>query len=201
VASNGLDLQHWAPLHSLDAEATELEESFAEQCVSATLEIPLGSAGPAERLLRWIGGGKVRIVYTNWSGNVATVEGRVGPFPMLVLFAMTPDGSGKTISRTQILRPRSGKAGRLGASRLCFAVTLTAVARLLVGDRQILDHIRFRPGLVSDDIGLAAVLRMVNRLETFDSSAVAISAADSPLTPARVSAAREPAIAVKEGTQ
>ncbi|MBZ0089813.1 MAG: Rieske (2Fe-2S) protein, partial [Thermoanaerobaculia bacterium] len=94
LTSNGLDFQHWGPLHGLDADATELEESFEEQRVSAKLGIPLGSANPAERLLRWISGERVHVRFTSWSGNVATVEGRLGPFPLLLLFAMTPDGSG-----------------------------------------------------------------------------------------------------------
>jgi hypothetical protein len=201
VASNGLDFQHWRPLHGLQAEVSELEESPAEQRVSAKLEILLGGAGPAERLLRWIGGDRVQVHYTNWSGNVATVEGRLGPFPMLVLFAMTPDGSGHSVSRTQVLRPSSGRAGRLGRSRLGFAVTLVAIGRLLIGDRRILDHIRFRPGLVSDDVGLAAVLRLVNRLPTFEPSAAGAKATGDPSTSARELEAREPAIAATEGTR
>ena len=167
VTSNGLDTQHMDALHGLTLAGEPVVDEPAEHRVRVRLTLSLEGAG-LERLLRTVVGPTVQIVFSTWGGNVATVEGRVGHFPLLVVFSMTPTSTGHSTSRTQFLRPGRSAGGALAASRLTLLITAAVMGRVLHGDREVLDRLRFRPGLAPEDCALAAVIRQVDRMPVFD---------------------------------
>jgi hypothetical protein len=167
VASNGLDSCHMSTLHGLRVVGEPLVEEPDAHRVRVRLTLSLEGAA-FERAVARLAGPTLRLSFTTWGGSIATVEGRLGPFPLLVVFAMTPTASGHARSRTQILRPTRGAHGALAASGLTLAVALAVLARVLRGDRGVLDRLRFRPGLVPEDRALAALIRQVERTPVFD---------------------------------
>ncbi len=157
--ANGLDVEHYRTVHGLDFLARPVVEEPEPHRVRIRLELRLPAADAATRALRLLAGDTFTATFSTWGGSMATIEGRTGTTPLLVLFTHRGDGRGGSESQTLLFWPRA----RLLSLPL-IAVVQVLMAWVLSGDRSVLEGVRFRPGLVATDAPLAAFMRQVNAL-------------------------------------
>jgi hypothetical protein len=121
--------------------------------------------------LGWLAGDTLSATFSTWGGNLAIIEGKAGPLPLLVLFSHRPVARGRSASRTFLFVPRQGgwKAA-LGVDWFLLAALKIIMSFILVKDRELLDTLEFRMNLVEADAPLAAFIRQVNLMPVFDSS-------------------------------
>ena len=169
VACNGLDVQHFRTVHELDfAEEPRLDEPDDFR-IRLTMDINLRAHNSFERALRLIAGETISVAFTTWGGNLATIEGRVGPLPLLVLFTHRPLEDGRSASRTFLFAPEQRGIKRLlQLNRFLLFLGKLIMGYILVKDRRLLDELDFRANLVRSDAPLAAFIRQVNRMKIFD---------------------------------
>jgi phenylpropionate dioxygenase-like ring-hydroxylating dioxygenase large terminal subunit len=169
VTCNGLDVQHFKTVHEL----TFVEEPVLDEPdnfrVRLRMQIKLKSDNPFERALRLFAGETFPVVFTTWGGNLATIEGQLGPVPLLVLFSHRPLEEGRSASRTFIFAPKQqGLKRLLHANRFRLFLGKLIMGYILIKDRLLLDELEFRGNLVRSDAPLAAFMRQVNRMKVFD---------------------------------
>jgi nitrite reductase/ring-hydroxylating ferredoxin subunit len=172
VAGNGLDVQHFQAVHGLDfAEPPAVAEPDRYR-VQVRLKIRLKRDNLFKRVLHLLADREtVELTFTTWGGNLATIDSRVGPLPVLVLFTHRPLEGGGSASRTVLFLPRTrGTRSLLGADAVFLAAAKLLMARILVGDRRVLDSIEFQPHFLDADAPLARFVRQVGAMKTFDPS-------------------------------
>lgn len=169
VAMNGLDVQHFKSVHRLDfAEEPRLEAPDPFR-VRLRLKIALDRRDALAKLLRPLAGDRLEVAFTTWGGNLATIESRLGPLPLLVLFSHRPLPGNRSASRTFLFLPRQrGWRRRLGAERFLSLFARAVMGYILV-DRKMIDGLDLQPNLISADRALAAFIRQVERMPVFDS--------------------------------
>jgi aminopyrrolnitrin oxygenase len=171
ITCNGLDVQHYKSVHRLEF----VEDPCAEQLDRFRIQLRLGIRLPAntlfEKSLRSIAGETVSATFTTWGGNLATIEGKAGPVPLLVLFSHRPLAGGRSASRTFLFVPRqSGWKSHFGVRLLLAAALKLIMGAILLKDRALLDSLDFRMNLTKADAALAAFIRQVNLMPVFDST-------------------------------
>jgi phenylpropionate dioxygenase-like ring-hydroxylating dioxygenase large terminal subunit len=166
AVANGLDVEHYRTVHRLDFVRPPLVEEPDPFRVRIRLELRLRPEGLPARGLRLLAGEVFSATFTTWGGSMATIEGRAGRVPLLVLFTHRPDGDGASASQTFLFRPRRAGLARL-ASIPMLTVVQALMAYVLSGDRAVLERVQFRPGLVEADAPLAAFIRQVNAMPSF----------------------------------
>ncbi|MGH7845672.1 MAG: hypothetical protein ACREQW_10955, partial [Candidatus Binatia bacterium] len=170
VTCNGLDVQHFKTVHELDfVEEPVLEEPDPFR-VRLAMKIRLRGHTLFERALRPFSGEILTVAFTTWGGNLATIEGQLGPFPLLVLFTHRPLEGARSASQTFLFAPKQqGMKHLLQINRCLLFLGKLVMAYILIRDRELLDELDFRGNLVKSDAPLAAFIRQVNRMEVFDS--------------------------------
>lgn len=154
IACNGLDLEHFATLHDITLVGEpHLDQPDAFR-TRMRMRVRLSGRGWMDRLLRPLGGGDVPVAFTTWGGNAATIEGSLGRVPLRVLFTHRPVLGANSLSRTFVFVP----------TRVLLPLVLLVLARIVTGDRELLDRLDFRPNLTSSDWPLAAFIRQVNAM-------------------------------------
>lgn len=152
IACNGLDLDHFEPVHHIRI----LEKPQLEQPDPFRTAIRLRVAFEG-RVMRLLGGGDVRVVFTTWGGNGATIDAMLGRIPVRVLFTHLPLPEGRSLSRTFLF----------GTTPLTFPIVLLTVARIVSGDRELLDRLDFRQNPGPSDWPLAAFIEQVNAMPAY----------------------------------
>lgn len=169
IACNGLDVQHFKTVHGLDFVQEPTVEEPDPFRVRLRMQIKLKSHNRFARALSLIGGETFPVSFTTWGGNLATIEGRLGPLPLLVLFTHRPTEGGGSASRTFLFAPRQRGLGRFaGLNRILLLLGKLIMGYLLIKDRRLLDELEFGGSLVKTDAPLAAFIRQVNRMKVFD---------------------------------
>ncbi len=154
IACNGLDLDHFATLHEiafLDEPRFEQPDAFRTRM---RMRLRFTGNGLIDRMLRSLGGNDVTVAFTTWGGNIATIDGSLGRIPIRVLFSHRPILGRNSLSRTFVFVP----------TRFMLPVVLMVLARIVVGDRELLDRLDFRENLTSRDWALAAFIEQVNAM-------------------------------------
>jgi hypothetical protein len=169
IACNGLDVQHFKTVHRLGF----VKEPFLEEPdsfrVRLRMEIKMNSHILFERALGVIAGKTFPVAFTTWGGNLATIEGRLGSIPLLVLFTHRPLEGGGSASRTFLFAPKQRGIKRLvNVNRFLLFMGKIIMGYVLIKDRRLLDELDFRSNLVASDAPLAAFIRQVNRMKIFD---------------------------------
>jgi len=175
IASNGLDVQHFTTVHRLAYASEPVLEEPDPFRVRLRLDVRLRGHDAFEKALRLVAGERVRAAFTTWGGNLATIDGRAGPIPILVLFSHRPLPGGRSASQTFLLLPRGGPAARV-AGGLALAAARAIMGHVRASDRAVIDGLRFRRRLVATDAPLAAFIRQVERRPAFDPEDVAVAA-------------------------
>ncbi len=160
LACNGLDVEHFRTLHGLVFREEPVVEEPDEWRVQIRLKFSVEGHSLFEKGLRLFAGDTLSATFTTWGGNLATIDGQAGNVPVLVLFAHRPLIGGHSASQTFLFLP---EGSGFGHSLLAKAL----MAYILIGDRKILEGIRFWPHLVETDAPLARFIRQVNRLPVF----------------------------------
>jgi phenylpropionate dioxygenase-like ring-hydroxylating dioxygenase large terminal subunit len=169
VTCNGLDVQHFKTVHELEFVEEPVAEELDDYRIRLKLKIRLRGRTLFERSLRLLEGEKMSATFTTWGGNMATIEGKVGPIPLLVLFTQRGLRDGGSASQTFLFVPRHQALKRLfRADRFLILGLKLIMGYILVKDRQLLDTLNFRANLVSSDAPLAAFIRQVNAMAVFD---------------------------------
>ncbi|MBI3551609.1 MAG: Rieske 2Fe-2S domain-containing protein [Elusimicrobia bacterium] len=159
VACNGLDVQHFKTVHGFEfSQPPELSEPGARS-VRLSLRIRLSGKSASERALRLVTGPELSADFTTYGGNLATIDGRAGRFPVRVLFSHRPLPGGGSASRTFLFFEKRSPAAE-AASRL-------VLGYILAGDRPMFDALEFRARPTPEDAPLAAFIRQVNKLPVF----------------------------------
>jgi phenylpropionate dioxygenase-like ring-hydroxylating dioxygenase large terminal subunit len=146
VACNGLDLDHFRNLHGIEL----LDEPQLDQPDAFRTRMRMRVAFSAWK--------SVEVTFTTHGGNLSTIDAQLGRMPLGVLFSHRPLLGRNSVSRTFVFV----------RSRLQLPVALFALAKIVVGDRQLLDRLDFRDNLQSTDWALAAFVRQVNAMKIFD---------------------------------
>lgn len=169
VTCNGLDVQHWGALHELEFAAEPKLDDGAPNRLALDLTFRVRGHNRFERILKRLAGEIIRGRFTTWGANMATVEGAAGPVRLYVLFTHRPTPDGRSASRTLLFMPRArGLAGALGLHWLRLPATMMMLIYLLRRDRQLLDHLEFRPRLVEPDRPLRLFIDQVNALGAWE---------------------------------
>ena len=145
VAANGLDIDHFQTLHNiemLDKPVLDQPDAFRTQLRTRV------------SFSMWT---NVNVTFTTYGGNLSTIDAQLGSMPLGVLFSHRPLGGFKSASRTFVFV----------RSRLHLPAALFAVAKIVMGDRELLDRIEFRDNLQESDWALAAFVRQVNEMTVF----------------------------------
>lgn len=180
VACNGLDIQHFRTVHELEFLDEPVAEKPDDFRVRLRLKIRLGRRNWFERSLGILAGESLTATFTTWGGNLATIEGRAGPLPLLVLFTHRPLAGRRTFSQTFLFAPRhKGWKAPLWRNLILTLCLKLVMGYILVKDRRLLDTLEFRPNLVRSDAALAAFIGQVNRMPVFDPGAYLNIAADT----------------------
>lgn len=171
ITCNGLDVQHFKTVHELEfAEEPAVEEPDRFR-IRLRLKIRLRGRNTFEKVLGFLEGETLSATFTTWGGNMATIEGKAGPLPILVLFTHRPLAGGRSASRTFLFVPRRRGGKRLLGVDLLLILSLKLImGYILVKDRELLDTLQFRTNMVKADAPLGAFIRQVNRMEAFDST-------------------------------
>ncbi|MGH7774866.1 MAG: Rieske 2Fe-2S domain-containing protein [Candidatus Binatia bacterium] len=170
VTCNGLDVQHFKTVHRLEFVEEPTAEEIDNYRIRLRLKIRLRGENLFEKCLRLFAGEHLSATFTTWGGNMATIEGKAGPVPLLVLFTHRPLREGQSSSQTFLFVPKQRGWKRLFRTDLILILALKLImGYILVKDRQLLDTLQFRTNLVKADAPLAAFIRQVNKMETFDS--------------------------------
>src|SRR5919108_551808 len=171
ITCNGLDVHHFKSVHRLEFVEEPLAEQLDRFRIQLRLRIRLGGRSLFETWLRRIAGETVAATFTTWGGNLATIEGKAGPVPLLVLFSHRPFATGGSASRTFLFVPRQTGWQRYLGARLLFSAALKLImGAILLKDRVLLDNLEFRMNLTKADAALAAFIRQVNLMPVFDST-------------------------------
>jgi len=99
----------------------------------------------------------VSVTFTTIGGNLATIDALLDNMPLGVFFSHRPHGGFKSLSRTFVFV----------RSRFRMPLALYAVAKIVMGDRELLDRLDFRDNLQESDRPLAAFIRQVNEMTVF----------------------------------
>lgn len=166
AVANGLDVEHYRTVHKLDFVAPPVLEEPDPYRVRLRLVVRLRPEGAAARSLRLLAGETFEAAFTTWGSSMATIEGRAGRAPLLVLFTHRLEAGGGSASQTFFFQPK-----RQGFSRLLPSPGLVIVqllmAYVLSNDRDVLERVQFRRGLVAADAPLAAFIRRVDAMPVF----------------------------------
>ena len=146
VACNGLDVDHFQTLHSI----TMLDKPLLDQPDAFRTRLRMRIAFSVWK--------NVSATFTTHGGNLSTIDAQLGRMPLGVLFSHRPFLGRSSVSRTSVFV----------RSRLHLPAALFAVAKIVMGDRQLLDRIDFRDNLQSSDWALSAFVRQVNEMNVFD---------------------------------
>jgi phenylpropionate dioxygenase-like ring-hydroxylating dioxygenase large terminal subunit len=169
---NGLDIQHFKTVHELDFIDEPEVRALDAYRVQARLNVRLRAGGAAARVLRLLSATRFTGSFTTWGGNMATIEGRVGPVPLLVLFTHRPVDGARSASQTFLFAPRARGWRRLApAAPVMLAIARLVMAYLLQRDRDVLEAVDFQPHLVPADAPLAAFMRQVEAMPLLDAPA------------------------------
>jgi phenylpropionate dioxygenase-like ring-hydroxylating dioxygenase large terminal subunit len=144
IASNGLDVDHFNTLHSI----AMLEKPLLDQPDAFRTRLRMRVA-----FAMWK---NVDVTFTTIGGNLATIDAMLGNMPLSVLFSHRLHGR-FSVSRTFVFV----------RSRIHLPLALYAVAKIVKGDRELLDRIVFRANLQETDAPLAAFIRQVNEMSVF----------------------------------
>lgn len=176
IASNGLDVEHFRTVHRLEfSEAPRIEEPDRFR-----IRLRLNIRPPRRTLfgkaLGWLAGETLAATFTTWGGNLAIIEGKAGPVPLLVLFTHRPVAGGRSVSQTFLFVPRHGGwKSALGVEWVLLSALKLIMGYILVKDRALLDTLEFRMNLVEADAPLAVFIRQVNLMPVFDSTRPSIA--------------------------
>lgn len=169
IACNGLDIEHFSTVHQLTFAAAPVAAAMDEYRMQITLRIRLTGTSLFEKILRRFGGETVTATFTTWGGNLATIDGQLGAYPLLVLFTHRPLLNGTSASQTFLLFPRQAGLSRLlGLQRLIVVVVKLIMGYILRRDRALLDTFNFRANFVHADAPLVAFIEQVNKMPTFE---------------------------------
>jgi phenylpropionate dioxygenase-like ring-hydroxylating dioxygenase large terminal subunit len=169
VTCNGLDVQHFKTVHELEFAKEPVAREVDNYRIRLELKIRLRGRNLFEKSLRLLHGETLSATFTTWGGNMATIEGKVGPIHLLVLFSHRPLPGGRSASQTFLFVPKHHGLKRVfGADRLLVLGLKLIMGYILVKDRKLLDTLNFRTNLVSADAPLAAFIRQVNAMAVFD---------------------------------
>jgi len=146
VASNGLDVDHFNTLHAI----AMLDQPLLDQPDAYRTRLRMRVAFGMWK--------NVNVTFTTIGGNLATIDAQLGSMPLGVLFSHRPHGGFKSLSRTFVFV----------RSRFHLPIALYAVAKIVMGDRELLDRLDFRDNLQESDWALAAFMRQVNEMKTFE---------------------------------
>jgi aminopyrrolnitrin oxygenase len=166
AVANGLDVEHYRTVHRLDFLSPPVVEEPDPHRVRIRLALRLRPEGAAARGLRLLAGETFEATFTTWGASMATIEGRAGGVPLLVLFTHRLDGEGGSASQTFFFQPRRRGLARVLPSPAMIVVQLL-MAHVLSNDRHVLERVQFRPSLVAADAPLAAFIRRVNATPVF----------------------------------
>ena len=173
AVANGLDVEHYRTVHQLDFLTPPVVDEPEPHRVRIRLALRLRPEGAAARGLRLLAGETFEATFTTWGASMATIEGRAGRVPLLVLFTHRLDGEGGSASQTFFFQPRRrGRARALASPAMALVQIL--MGYVLSGDRHVLERVQFRPALVAADAPLAAFIRAGER------DAAVPGAADNP---------------------
>jgi phenylpropionate dioxygenase-like ring-hydroxylating dioxygenase large terminal subunit len=171
ITCNGLDVQHFKTVHRLDFVEDPCAEQLDRFRIQLRLGIRLGASTLFEKSLKTLAGETVFATFTTWGGNLATIEGKAGSVPLLVLFSHRPLAAARSASRTFLFVPRqSGWKRHFGVRWLLAAALKLIMGAILLKDRALLDSLEFRMNLTKADAALAAFIRQVNLMPVFDST-------------------------------
>lgn len=169
ITANGLDVQHFKTVHELEFVHEPVLETPDNFRVQLRMEIKLNSEHFFERVLGVIAGESLPVVFTTWGGNLATIEGRLGSIPLLVLFTQRPLTGGGSASQTFLFAPAQHGIKRLmSLHRFLLFLGKIIMGYILIKDRRLIDELDFRDNLVKADAPLAAFIRQVDRMRVFD---------------------------------
>jgi phenylpropionate dioxygenase-like ring-hydroxylating dioxygenase large terminal subunit len=169
VTCNGLDVQHFKTVHQLEFVEEPTAEEIDNYRIQLRLKIRLRGKNMFEKSLRLLADETMSATFTTWGGNMATIEGKAGPIPLLVLFTHRPIRNGQSASQTFLFVPKHRGLKRFFREDLLLILGLKLImGYILVKDRELLDTLKFQANLVSADAPLAAFIRQVNKMEAFD---------------------------------
>ena len=170
---NGLDIQHFKTVHRITFAEEPIVEELDAFRMQSRFRTRLIGLNVFEKLLRLLAGESLSTTFTTWGGNLATIDGQAGPLPLHVLFTHRPLAGGRSLSQTFFFVPRQYGLQRILKPEFLSGILAKLVtAYLLIGDRKILDHLRFQPHLVEADAPLAMFIRQVNRMAVFDPTCI-----------------------------
>src|SRR4030095_473956 len=133
------------------------------------MEIKLNSEHFFERVLGVIAGESLPVVFTTWGGNLATIEGRLGSIPLLVLFTQRPLTGRGSASQTFLFAPAQHGIKRLmSLHRFLLFLGKIIMGYILIKDRRLIDELDFRDNLEKAHSRLAAFFRQGDRRKEFD---------------------------------
>lgn len=145
VACNGLDVDHFQNLHGIEL----LDQPLLDQPDAFRTRMRMRVAFSVWK--------NVNVTFTTHGGNLSTIDALLGRMQLGVLFSHRPLLGTNSVSRTFVFV----------SSRWRLPAALFAVAKIVMGDRQLLDRIEFRDNLQPSDWALAAFVRQVNALPLF----------------------------------
>lgn len=145
VAGNGLDIDHFDALHGISI----LDKPLLDQPDVFRTRLRMRLA-----FSRW---DSVDVTFTTIGGNLSTIDAQLGNMPLGVLFSHRPLLGRNSVSRTFVFV----------RSRIHLPVALYAVAKIVMGDRELLDRVDFRDNLQPRDWALDAFVRQVNAMDVF----------------------------------
>jgi hypothetical protein len=187
ITCNGLDVEHFKTVHRLDfLEEPAIEELDAFR-LRLSLKIRLRRSTAFERWLRVFAGETLSATFTTSGGNLATIEGRAGPVPLLVLFSHRPLAGGRSASQTFLFASRQRRWKHwLGIDVMLLPALKIIMGHILSKDRALLDTLKFRTNLTRADAPLASFIRQVNAMPVFDSTAAPADLSDDGRQPPNV---------------
>jgi phenylpropionate dioxygenase-like ring-hydroxylating dioxygenase large terminal subunit len=169
IACNGLDIQHFKTVHQLAFVDEPVAEALDAYRMQLKLHIRLTGKNLFAKALRCLGGETVAATFTTWGGNLATIDGRLGAYQILVLFTHRPLPDGKSASQTFLFVPRGHRLRRLPGINAFFGMVVKCImGYILVQDRKLLDTLRFRANFVGADAPLVAFINQVERMQVFE---------------------------------
>jgi phenylpropionate dioxygenase-like ring-hydroxylating dioxygenase large terminal subunit len=145
VACNGLDVDHFGTLHGIELLDKPQLDQPDEFRTRMRMRVSFSM---------WK---NVPVTFTTHGGNLSTIDAQLGGMTLGVLFSHRPLLGRSSISRTFVFV----------RSRFRLPIALYAVAKIVMGDRQLLDRVDFRDNLQPTDAALGAFMQQVNSMKVF----------------------------------